>query len=158
MSIVADRPAGDKDRGDLGHALCPVRGPRQYYPRCSLRGGRSLPKTGGRFPVQVIEHFRPGVVILEPRGRITVETEHDLREAVRRQIDAGRTHLVLDLTCVPYIDSCGLGRIVQGYVSARNVGGDLKLMNVTGRNRQLLTVTRLLFVFEIYEPSEVGQY
>ena len=104
--------------------------------------------------MQVIEHFRQGVVILEPRGRITVETENDLREAVRRQIEAGRKQLVLDLTCVPYIDSCGLGRIVQGYVSARNAGGDLKLMNVTGRNKQLLTVTRLLFVFEIYEPSQ----
>jgi len=114
---------------------------------------RRYREQGAKFPVQVIEHFRPGVVILEPRGRITVETENDLREAVRRQIQAGRVHLVIDLTCVPYIDSCGLGRMVQGYVSARNNGGELKLMNVTGRNKQLLTVTRLLSVFEIYEDA-----
>ena len=104
--------------------------------------------------MQVIEHIRPGIVILEPRGRITVETEGDLQDAVRRQLTAGRVHLVLDLARVPYIDSCGLGRMIQAYVSANRAGGELKLMNVEGRNMQLLTVTRLLSVFEIYQADE----
>jgi anti-anti-sigma factor len=103
--------------------------------------------------VQLLEHAFPGVMILELNGRLTVETEAELKEAVRRLLDVGWRHIVLDLARVPYIDSCGLGTMVQGYVSAQRLGGWLKLMNVNGRNRQLLTVTRLLTVFEEYEPT-----
>jgi anti-sigma B factor antagonist len=103
--------------------------------------------------VHVLEHVYPSVVILEPSERITVETEGDLRTAVRRQLDAGRCHLVLDLTHVPYVDSCGLGTMVQAYVSAHRVGGTVKLWNITPRVRQLLTITRLLTIFELYQPD-----
>jgi anti-anti-sigma factor len=92
-------------------------------------------------------------VILELVGRLTVETEADLKEAVRRQLESGRVNLVLDLARVPYIDSCGLGAMVQGYVSAHRLGGSLKLLNVRGRNRHLLTITRLLTVLEPYHPE-----
>jgi anti-sigma B factor antagonist len=103
--------------------------------------------------VQVLEHLYPNVVILELRDRLTVDTEADLRDAVRRQLNAGRPHLVLDLASVPYVDSCGLGTMVQAYVSAHRLGGSVKLMNVTDRVRQLLTVTRLLPVFGLYRPE-----
>ena len=63
------------------------------------------------------------VVVLELTERLTVETEADLKEAVHRQLDAGRPHLVLDLARVPYVDSCGLGTMVQAYVSAHRAGG-----------------------------------
>jgi anti-sigma B factor antagonist len=108
------------------------------------------------FAVLVIEHIRSDVVILEPRGALTADTEADLQEAVRRQFAAGRVNLILDLTHVPHIDSCGLGRIVQGYVSAQHKGGGLKLMNVRGRNRQTLTVTRLESILEICPSDEDG--
>ena len=103
--------------------------------------------------MQVLEHVYSDVVVLEPQERLTVETEADLKTAVRRQLDAGRQNLVLDLARVPYVDSCGLGTMVQAYVSAHRAGGIVKLMNITPRGRQLLTVTRLLTVFEIYRPS-----
>ena len=108
--------------------------------------------------MQVLEHVHRGVVILEPTERLTVETEADLKDAVRRQLDDGRVHLVLDLRRVPYIDSCGLGTMVQAYVSAHRLGGELRLLNLNGRNRQLLTITRLLGVLELYQPerSAVG--
>ena len=80
--------------------------------------------------MQVLEHLYPNVVILELTDRLTVETETDLKDAVRRQLDAGRRHLVLDLARVPYVDSCGLGTMVQAYVSAHRQGGSVKLMNV----------------------------
>ena len=102
----------------------------------------------------VIEHIRSNVVVLEPRGALTADTEADLQEAVRRQFAAGRVNLILDLACVPHIDSCGLGRIVQAYVSAQHKGGGLKLMHVTGRNRQTLTVTRLESILEIVSSDE----
>jgi anti-anti-sigma factor len=103
--------------------------------------------------VAILEHVYRDLVILEPTERLTVETEADLKDAVRHQLDAGRVHLVLDLGRVPYIDSCGLGRVLQAHVSARRLGGELKLLNVNGRNRQLLTITRLLTVLEPYQPE-----
>ena len=103
--------------------------------------------------MQVLEHLYPNVVILELTDRLTVETEVDLKDAVRRQLDAGRRHLVLDLARVPYVDSCGLGTMVQAYVSAHRMGGSVKLLNVSPRVRQLLTITRLLTVFELYQPE-----
>jgi anti-sigma B factor antagonist len=103
--------------------------------------------------VQVLEHVYPNLVILELTDRLTIETEGDLRDAVRRQLDAGRKHLVLDLAHVPYVDSCGLGTMVQAYVSAHRAGGFVKLSNITPRVRQLLTITRLLTVFELYQPE-----
>jgi len=101
--------------------------------------------------MHLIEHIHPDIVILEPRERLTVENEAELREVVRRHLDAGRVRLILDLAHVPYIDSCGLGTIAQTHLSSRRLGGWLRLLNVTGRNHQLLTVTRLLGVIGVYE-------
>jgi anti-sigma B factor antagonist len=103
--------------------------------------------------VQVLEHVYPNVVVLELTERLTVETEADLKEAVRRQLDAGRRQIVLDLARVPYVDSCGLGTMVQAYVSAHRAGGSVKLLNVTPRVRHLLTITRLLTIFDFYRPE-----
>lgn len=103
--------------------------------------------------MQVLEHVSPNVVVLELTERLTVETEADLKQAVRRQLDAGRRHIVLDLARVPYVDSCGLGTMVQAYVSAHRVGGSVRLMNVVPRVRHLLTITRLSTIFELYQPE-----
>ena len=102
----------------------------------------------------VIEHTRSDVVILEPRASITAETEVELASVVKRHLNEGHLHLVLDLALVPYVDSCGLGRIIQGYVSARRLGGWLKVMNATDRVQQQLTVTRLSQILETYHPSQ----
>jgi anti-anti-sigma factor len=103
--------------------------------------------------VIVIEHVRSDVVILEPRGSLTADTEPYLQEAVRRQLSTGHVNLILDLAQVPHIDSCGLGRIVQAHVSAQHQGGRLRLMNVNDRNRQTLTVTRVGSILEIHETD-----
>jgi len=103
--------------------------------------------------VQVLEHVYSNVVVLEPTERLTVETELDLKDAVRRQLDAGRRHLVLDLARVPYVDSCGLGTMVQAYVSTHRAGGWVRLSNITPRVRHLLTITRLMTIFELYRPE-----
>ena len=103
--------------------------------------------------MQVLEHVYPNVVILELTERLTLETEVDLRDAVRRQLDAGRRQIVLDLARATYVDSCGLGTMVQAYVSAHRAGGSVRLLNVGQRVRQLLTITRLLTVFELYQPE-----
>jgi anti-anti-sigma factor len=103
--------------------------------------------------VQVLEHQYPLVVVLELTDSLTVDTEAELRDAVRRQLGAGRADLVFDLARVPYVDSCGLGTMVQAYVSAHRLGGSVRLMNVCQRVHHLLTVTRLLSVFDLYRPE-----
>jgi anti-sigma B factor antagonist len=103
--------------------------------------------------VQVLEHVYQNVVILEPTERLTVETEEDLKDAVRRQLNAGRRHLLLDLARVPYVDSCGLGTMVQAYVSAHRQGGSVRLLNLHPRVRHLLTVTHLLTILVPYQPE-----
>jgi anti-anti-sigma factor len=103
--------------------------------------------------MELIERIQPDVVVLQPRERITVENETDLKEAVGRHMGAGRVRLVIDLAHVPYMDSCGLGTIVQAHLNTMRAGGCLKLQNVTGRNLQLLSVTRLIGVIGIYAPE-----
>ena len=103
--------------------------------------------------MQVLETVYSNVVVLELTDRLTVETEADLKDAVRRQLDAGRRNLVLDMGRVPYVDSCGLGTMVQAYVSAHRAGGWVRLRNVTPRVRHLLTITRLTTVFDFYQPG-----
>jgi anti-sigma B factor antagonist len=100
------------------------------------------------------ETVRGDVRVLAPGGRLTVETEAVFSTAVRRAFAAGRMQLVLDLAGVPYVDSCGLGVMIQAYVAACRRGGSVKLANVNGRNRRLLTITRLLTVFDVFENAE----
>jgi anti-anti-sigma factor len=104
--------------------------------------------------MDLVEQILSDVVVLQPRERVTVENEADLKEAVKRHLHAGRVRLVLDLMYVPYIDSCGLGTIAQAHLNTQRAGGWLKLQNVTGRNRQLLSVTRLLDVIGVYGPGQ----
>ncbi len=103
--------------------------------------------------MELIERVLPDVVVLQPKERLTVENETELKAAVGRQLKAGRVRLVLDLAHVPYIDSCGLGTIVQAHLNTVSAGGWLKLQNVNGRNLQLLSVTRLLGVIPVYAPD-----
>ena len=99
-------------------------------------------------------HFRPDVVVVEPQGRLTVETEAHLTETVKRLHEAGFVRLVLNLTHVPVIDSCGLGAIAQAYASSWSRGGTLKLAGVNPRNLRLLRVTNLSTVFEVFNSRD----
>ena len=104
--------------------------------------------------MRVQQRIRDDIVIIEPQGRLTIETEAEFVQAVRGLIEMGRTRLILNLADVPYIDSSGLGAIAHAYTSAWRRGGDLKLLNVGKRNLQLLTVTKLATVFELFDSED----
>ena len=93
------RAAGGSLKSIVADA-CGLSSPKETR-RCSTLGESSLGLVGRRFSVQVLEHVYSNLVVLEPTERLTVETEVDLKDAVRRQLDAGRRHLVLDMARVP---------------------------------------------------------
>ena len=97
------------------------------------------------------------VVVLDLQGRITIgEGSVQLRDAVGRLLAAGRQKIVLNLEGVTYVDSSGIGELVSRYTTTKNQGGQLKLLKLTKKIKDLLMITKLLTVFEIYEDEEAA--
>lgn len=95
------------------------------------------------------------VVVVKAHGEITLSAGSDvlLRDKIRSLLQQGHQRLVLDLGNVSYVDSAGLGQLVQVYATTRRAGGSLKLLNLTKRLHDLLVVTKLLTVFESYDSE-----
>jgi anti-sigma B factor antagonist len=96
------------------------------------------------------EHEREGVTILALKGRITVGEVTPVRDKITELVAAGHHQVVLDLQHVDYIDSTGLGNLVISYTQVKNAGGALKLLHLNKRNVELLALTRLHTVFEVF--------
>jgi anti-sigma B factor antagonist len=95
------------------------------------------------------------VSILDLSGKITIgEGSVQLREAVRRQLDEGHRKILLNLGDVSYVDSSGIGELVSSYTTTNHNGGQLKLLNQTKKINDLLTITKLLTVFESFDNED----
>jgi len=95
-----------------------------------------------------------GVSILDIGGRITLGDETGtLRDAVRDLVSKGSKKIVLNLAEVNYIDSTGVGELVGSLMTVRNAGGELKLMNLTEKVKDVVHVTKLYTVFDIKEDE-----
>lgn len=93
-----------------------------------------------------------GVAILELNGRIVLGPEtQSLREQVIQLLSEGKKRIVLNLANVTYVDSAGVGTLVNAYTSATRQGGSVKLLNLSDRPRETLQLTRLLTVFDVCE-------
>ena len=91
------------------------------------------------------------VVVLDFAGRLTIgESTFLLRGLVREFLESGHRKFIFNLGGLSYLDSAGLGELISSYTSARNRQGDVKLMNLTSRARDLLQMTKLLTVFDTY--------
>ena len=102
-----------------------------------------------------------GVTVLDLSGRITLgEGSVQLRDAVRDLIGKGQKNILVNLGDVNYIDSSGLGELVSAYTSARNQSARLKLLKLTKKVHDLLQLTKLYTVFDIYddEASAIASY
>src|SRR6478672_3419220 len=98
------------------------------------------------------------VTILDLKGKITLgDGDEALKDKVNSLVQQGRTRILLNFADVPYIDSAGLGEIVRTYTTVSRQGGQLKLVNLTKRITDLLSITKLLTVFETFEsePKEL---
>ena len=90
--------------------------------------------------------------ILDMDGKITIgEGSVALRSAIRRLIEEGKKKILLNLAGVGYIDSSGIGELIANYTTVSRQGGQLKLLNLTDRIQNLLVITNLLTVFDVYE-------
>jgi anti-sigma B factor antagonist len=94
------------------------------------------------------------VMIIDMSGKMTLgEGDELLRDKVNSLVQQGQKRIVLNLAAVPYIDSAGLGEIVRTYTTVSRNGGSLKLLNLTKRIQDLLSITKLLTVFETFESE-----
>lgn len=92
------------------------------------------------------------VTVVDVSGRITLgEGSSTLREGIRELLAKGQRKILLNLGDVSYIDSSGIGELVSGYTSVTNAGGQLKLVNLTKRVNDLLQITKLYTIFDIYD-------
>jgi anti-sigma B factor antagonist len=94
------------------------------------------------------------ITVLDMDGKITIgEGSITLRTAIRRLLEEGKKKILLNLAKVGYIDSSGIGELVSSYTAINNGGGQLKLLNLTQKLQDLLTITKLLTVFDVYESE-----
>jgi anti-sigma B factor antagonist len=105
--------------------------------------------------MQIAERVVSDVVILDVKGRITLgEGDELLKDKVNTLVNQGKKKIVLNLADVPYVDSAGLGEIVRTYTTVSRQGGSLKLLNLTKRISDLLSITKLLTVFETFDTEK----
>ncbi len=105
--------------------------------------------------MEIQERTLQGVVVLDLTGKLTIgEGDELLKERISNLVQQGHRNLLLNLEGVPYVDSAGLGEIVRTYTTVSRQGGQLKLVNLTKRITDLLSITKLLTVFETYESED----
>jgi anti-sigma B factor antagonist len=108
--------------------------------------------------IYIVEKIIEGVMLVDVRGRITLGPETEaLRSKLKQLIDNGQQRIILELGEVTYVDSVGLSTLVASYTSARRAGGDLKLFRLPRGLHQLLQITRLSTVFEVYESLDAAR-
>ena len=94
------------------------------------------------------------VTVIDAAGRITLgEGSSAFRDALRDLMARGQNKLLLNLADVTYIDSSGIGELVSGFTTVTNQGGRLKLLRLTKRVKDLLQITKLYTVFEVYDDE-----
>lgn len=96
-----------------------------------------------------------GVEIISLQGKITIGSgDSQLRDIIGETLKQGKNKILLDMKGVTTIDSSGIGELVGSYTTATNRGGKLKLLHLPPKVTDLLQVTQLITVFEVYENEQ----
>ena len=108
--------------------------------------------------MQIDQKMSGDVTVVHISGDITLNQGGDvlLKDKIQSLLQQGYRKMLLDLGRVSYVDSAGLGQLVQVYATTSHLGGSLKLLNLTKRLKDLLVLTKLLTVFETYESEEAA--
>jgi len=106
-------------------------------------------------PLVVQQRDREGITILDLKGRLAAGEEvSTMREKIRELTGEGKVNAVLNLRAIDYIDSTGLGSLVVCFTTVKKAGGTLKLLNLSRRNIELLVLTKLATVFEVFGDEQ----
>jgi anti-sigma B factor antagonist len=105
--------------------------------------------------MNISQRTQHGVCVLDIEGPITLGTEGSERlgEKVRSVLQGGEKNVLLNVASVAYIDSAGLGELVNAYTTVKKQGGALKLVGVTKKLKDLLVITKLSTVFDAFETE-----
>ena len=108
--------------------------------------------------MQIEQRVVGDVAIIQVLGDITLGKGGDviLKDKIQSLLQQGYRKLLLDLGNVSYVDSAGLGQLVQVYATTSHLGGSLKLLNLTKRLKDLLVLTKLLTVFDTYDSESAA--
>jgi anti-anti-sigma factor len=108
-------------------------------------------------PLEITQREANGICILSLRGRLVLGQESSgFRETVEKLLSSGNTRLVVNLEHANYIDSAGLGALIEAYRTAKAQGGRLKLSNLGPNFKQALQFAQLLKIFETYPTEAVA--
>jgi anti-sigma B factor antagonist len=104
--------------------------------------------------LEIQERQAGDVTILDMDGKITIgEGSTALRSAIRRLAEEGKKKILLNLEKVGYMDSTGLGELIASYTTVSRDGGQLKLLQLSSKIQDLLVITKLLTVFDVYDSE-----
>ena len=104
--------------------------------------------------MDIVERTVNDVTVLDLKGKMTLgEGDELLKDKINSLLASGKKKLLLNLEAVPYIDSAGLGEVVRTYTTVSRQGGSLKLLNLTKRIEDLLSITKLLTVFDTFDSE-----
>ena len=111
--------------------------------------------------LQIFKRSVDGVMILDLKGPIRIgEGNLDLHRVISSLVEQNEKRILLNLADVTYVDSSGLGELVAGYTSIEKNGGEMKLINLTDRVTELMMITKLLTVFDVFdnEPEAIKSF
>ena len=110
----------------------------------------------GEFPtLRIVERVADGITIVDLSGRLVLDQgDSAFRDYIAALVNGGRKQIVVNLKDVTYIDSAGVGVLVAKMLSVRRIGGDMKLLNLTARSTRVMTITKLLTVFEAFDDEQ----
>jgi anti-sigma B factor antagonist len=104
--------------------------------------------------MDIIERTVGAITILDLSGKLTIgEGAELLKDKSESLVFQGRNQVIVNLAAVPYIDSGGLGQLVACYTTVAKAGGRLKLLNVGTKNHDLLSITKLVSVFDTFDTE-----
>lgn len=105
--------------------------------------------------MDIKERVVEGVSVLDLSGKIVLgEGDIQVKDRIKGLLGDGQKRILLNLADVSYIDSAGLGSLISSYATVKREGGQLKLVNLTKRVRDLLAITKLITVFDTYDDEK----
>ena len=105
--------------------------------------------------MEITERIVDTITVLDLSGKLTIgEGAQRLKDKSESLVFQGRNRVIVNLAAVPYIDSGGLGQLVACYTTLAKAGGRLTLLNVGTRNHDLLSITKLVAVFDTFDSEQ----